>query len=459
MENKLNTSLITHNNDSVTEFSYSVVLKKDISDQVPGVGIATLINSISLKQSLLRYAISLEISLIDGINLVEDGLLALGSVIEVTLFKFEDDAPENKIFLKFYVTNIENSIQTTRQKERVYDIVAYTFPAVTNAWPLQQFYPEQKPTDVIKQIVEDRFIKPVTPFITEAEKIGTGDNWIDSKNVIKNGFIFHQIKPFDAISRLLSQSLSSQSDDSTYFFYQDYQGFKLRTARSIASDINKQRAWKYTFYPERNNPTTGNSVEQAYFRVLYLSQYDHSNYFDLIASGVLRSEIVLIDLVNRQVKTPTKTFKYEDDNKNIFLLGENNAIDTSYPIFARNKELDPRGLKYDFTPASYIAVSENAWERDDYLEEKYLYARAQRSLLEQTKITIEVYGNPAIKPGDIVNLNVPAKSAYEDDEDSNRQSGDFIVGAVKHNVKDTVFQTYVDLYKDAYEKDVLNGAP
>jgi hypothetical protein len=80
-------------------------------------------------------------------------------------------------------------------------------------------------------------------------------------------------------------------------------------------------------------------------------------------------------------------------------------------------------------------------------------------LLEQTKITIEVYGNPAIKPGDIVNLNVPAKSAYEDDEDSNRQSGDFIVGAVKHNVKDTVFQTYVDLYKDAYEKDVLNGAP
>ena len=445
-------SLITHNNDSVTEFNYSVVLKKDISIK-DGVGIATLINSISLKQSLLRYAISLEISLIDGMNLVDDGLLALGSVIEVTLFKFEDDAPENKIFLKFYVTNIENSIQNTRQKEKVYDVVAYTFPAVTNAWPMQKFYPEDTPSNVIKEIVKARFTQ-------EPDKeIGTGDNWIESKNTIKNGFIFHQIKPFDAISRLLSQSLSSQSDDSAYFFYQDYQGFKLRTARSIASDANKQRSWKYTFYPERNNSTTENSVEKDYLRVLYLSQYDHSNYFDLIASGVLRSEIVLIDLVNREVKTPTKTFEYEKDGKNIFLLGNNSSIDTSYPVFARNQELNPLDLKYDFTPASYIAVSETAWEREDYLEEKYLYARAQRSLLEQTKITIEVYGNPSIKPGDILNLNIPAKSGIDEDEDSKRQSGDFIVGAVKHNVKGTIFQTYVDLYKDAYEKDVLNGAP
>ena len=445
-------SLITHNSDSVTEFNYSVVLKKNTSVK-DGVGIATLINSISLKQSLLRYAISLEISLVDGMNLVDDGLLALGSVIEVNLYKFDDDA--NKISLTFYVTNIENSIQTTRQKERVYDIVAYTFPAVTNAWPLVKFYPEDTPSNIIKEITKERFTTPETV----DKLIGTGDNWIESKNIIKNGFIFHQIKPFDAISRLLSQSLSSQSDDSAYFFYQDYQGFKLRTARSIASDANKQRSWKYTFYPERNNPTTGNSIEKDYLRVLYLSQYEHSNYFDLIASGVLRSEIMLIDLINREVKTPTKTFEYDKDNKNIFLLGNNSAIDTSYPVFAKNVELNPLNLKYDFTPASYIAVSENAWERDDYLEEKYLYARAQRSLLEQTKITIEVYGNPSIKPGDILNLSVPAKSGHEEDEDTKRQSGDFIVGAVKHNVKGTIFQTYVDLYKDAYEKDVLNGAP
>jgi|688.fasta_scaffold58616_3 hypothetical protein len=437
--------LIVQNSSTVNEFSYSVVLKKDISSEI-GVGISTLLNTISLKQSLLRYSISLELSLVDGVNLVDDGFLSLGSVVQVTLFKFDDDLPENKITLNFYITNIENSIQTTSQKEKVYDIVAYTFPAVTNAWPLIQFYPEDTPSNVIKEIVKSRFV------VDANKEIGTGDNWIESKNTIKNGFIFHQIKPFDAISRLLSQSLSSQSDDSAYFFYQDYQGFKLRTARSIASDANKQRSWKYTFYPERNDPAAGNSVEKDYFRVLYLSQYEHSNYFDLIASGVLRSEIMLIDLINREVKTPTKTFKYEDDNKNIFLLGNNSAIDTSYPIFAKNKELNPLNLKYDFTPASYIAVSENAWERDDYLEEKYLYARAQRSLLEQTKITIEVYGNPSIKPGDILNLNVPAKSGIIEDEDSNRQSGDFIVGAVKHNIAGSIFQTYVDLYKDAYEK-------
>ncbi len=204
MEKKSAGSVITHNNDSVTEFSYSIVLKKTFSDQTPGVGIATLVNSISLKQSLLRYAISLEISIADSSNLVDDGILALGSVIEITLYKFEDDA--NKIFLKFFVTNIENSIQNTRQKEKVYDIVAYTFPAVTNAWPLLRFYPEDTPSNIIKEIVKSRFTVPKD----NDKEIGTGDNWIESKNTIKNGLIFHQIKPFDAISRLLSQSISSK---------------------------------------------------------------------------------------------------------------------------------------------------------------------------------------------------------------------------------------------------------
>jgi hypothetical protein len=444
-------SLITHNNDSVTEFTYSVILKKN--PDATGVGIATAINSFSIKQSLLRYSISLEISLVDGINLVEDGFLALGSIIEIDLYKFGDD--KNKIKLRFYVTNIENSIQTTRQKEKVYDVVAYTFAAVTNAWPLSRFYPENTPSNVIKEIVKTRFTVEGT-LETADKNIGTGDNWIESKNTIKNGFIFHQVKPFDAISRLLSQSLSSQSDDSTYFFYQDFEGFKLRTARSIASDENKKKSLKYTFYPERNNTTIENSAEKDYFRVLYLSQYDHSNYFEMISSGVLRSEIMLIDLINRQVKYPTKTFKFEDDNKKIFLLGNNSPIDTTYPIFASTISINPTGAKYDFTPASYIAVSENAWEREDYLEEKYLYARAQRSLLEQTKITIEVYGNPYVKPGDILNLTVPAKSGITEDTDSLRQSGDFIVGAVKHNVKGTIFQTIIDLYKDAYEKSVID---
>ena len=56
-----------------------------------------------------------------------------------------------------------------------------------------------------------------------------------------------------------------------------------------------------------------------------------------------------------------------------------------------------------------------------------------------------------------MNLDVPAKSGIDEHEKSPRQCGDFIVGAVKHNVKGTIFQTIVDLYKDAYEKDVING--
>jgi hypothetical protein len=312
---------------------------------------------------------------------------------------------------------------------------------------------------MIKEIAQRRFTK------AEPKRLGLEENgdWIKTSNTIKNGIIFHQVKPFAAISQLVKKSVSTEYADSAFFFYEDYQGFKFKSLRLMASDTNKEKAWKYTFYPERNNTDDAdNSVSKDFFRVLYLAQYNHTDYFNLIRSGLLRSELVFINLLTKETKTETVFNSADAEEKKrlvneVYLLGNNSPVDTSPRVFGENVPINGKDLDYDYTPASYIAISESAWERDDYIQEKYINARIQKQLLQQTKITIEVYGNPAIKPGDILNLDVPAKSAYEDDEDSKRQSGDFIVGAVKHNVKGTIFQTYVDLYKDAYEKDVING--
>ena len=232
----------------------------------------------------------------------------------------------------------------------------------------------------------------------------------------------------------------------------------------MASDTNKLKSWKYTFYPERNNTDDPeNTVNKDFFRVLYLSQYNHTDYFNLIRSGLLRSELVFINLLTKETKTE-KVFNSADAEEkkrlvtDVYLLGKNSPVDTSPRVFGENVPINAKDLEYDYTPASYIAISESAWERDDYLQEKYINSRIQKQLLQQTKITIEVYGNPAIKPGDILNLDIPARSSAEGDIETRRQSGDFIVWAVKHNIKDNIFQTIIDLCKDSYEKDVTSPA-
>ncbi len=453
------TFLIHENVGTIKEFYYAIVLKKD--QNAPGKGIASLVNSASLFSSLDDMSMSLEFSLIDSLNLIDDNYLQVGSIIEVTIYKNQDDDKYKKILkLRFYVTNIDGQIQTKNQKQKGYDVAAYTFAAVSNEWPLLERIIENTPSEMIKYIADKRCKQD------QPERIGqeADGDWVKTSNIIKNGIIFHQVKPFDAIAQLLRKSVSEEKKGDAFFFYEDYQGFKLKNLRSMASNENKKKAWKYTFYPERNNnESDDNDVNKDYFRVLYLSQYNHTDYFKLIRSGILRSELVFINLLTKEVKSE-KTFKYsvnepdtvETLKKDVFLLGNNTPIDTRPSVFGENVKIDPLNLGYDSTPASYLAISETPWERDDYLQEKYINTRIQKQLMKQTQITIEVYGNPAIKPGDIVNLNIPAKSTAEEDTQTKRQTGDFIVWAVKHTVRGNIFQTIVDLCKDAYEQDVIN---
>lgn len=443
--------LITEHKGQIKEFSYQVLLKRTADAE--GLNIASAIISFSLFSSLEDMSMGIELSLVDAINLVDDNYLQVGSILDVTLFKSENDDANKKITdLRFYITNIDGQIQAKDQKQKSYDVAGYTFAAVSNEWPFLKKIPEGTPSEMIKEIVKTRFLPK-----GDETRLGKkeNDDWYDTENTIKNGIIFHQVKPFDAISQLLKKSVGKEPRDNAFFFFEDYEGFKLKTLGSMTKKENLERAWKYTFYPEKSRDD--GDVRESYFRVLYLSQYTHTDYFHLIRSGLLRSELVYINLLDREVKsekTLSLTENIEDYEKDIFLLGNNSPIDTTPSMFGTGLPINVKDLEYDFTPASYVAISESAWEREDYLTDKYMPSRMQKELMKQTKITIEVYGNPAIRPGDIVNLSIPAKSAFKDDVETRRQTGNFVVWAVKHTVNGSNFQTIVDLCKDAYEVDI-----
>ena len=434
--------IVSFNKDKITQFSYSLILKQELTDQNP-VGIATYVDAFSFRQSLQRFSMGMEINFVDGTGMVDAGKLQVGNIIELTLYKTSED--KEKIIKNFYITNIEDSIQTTKPNERMFTIKAYTFPAISDAWPLLEKFAADTPTNMLKKIVETRFVQ-------SGNKIGEtipppGLEWVESTQNIEGGLFFHQISKSQAIKQLLERI----PEPETFFFFEDYQGFKLKTFASMV-EIGKQKKWNYVFYP--TNQTIPNRQLEDYFRVLYLSQYTHSDFFKLMKSGALRGELVMIDLKNKKVESK-KQLSFLDEKKDILVLGPNEPVKIDQRIFGNAVPFNGKSLEYDYTPASKIAISENAWERQDYLIDGFLKKRAQRALMDQTQITIEVYGNHAIRPGDIVNLDVPSRTALKDaPNNTRRQTGDFIVGAVRHNISGTFFQTYLDLYKDGYEEPV-----
>lgn len=456
---------ITHihvamNSGFINQFHCSLMLKQSLSNKgEKAYSIMGFVDNFSVRQSLLRYSMSLELAIRDSRGLIDESLMRVGSVLILSLFRDPNDPPEAKIEKYFYITNIDNSIQSANPNERVYDVTAFTYSGVSNAWPMTQLYNAGSlPSDIIKDIVKNRFT-------TLPEEVGEDTiDWIPSEHTLDTPTIFKQVAPFDAITNMLRRCTRTNKD-STYFFYEDKDKYKLKTIGEMTKQENRDAAFEYTMRPDKK--LTGN-IKEDYYKVLYLSQYNNSNYFNILKKGIHSSEVVYIDLLNRTVGNENKTnlFNYSDEEHRKTLLNIEDkprfdAFDLTKDIFEykgfADGILDPiqDQEQYDLTPASKIVFSENAWDRKDYVHEKYPYDLAQRALFEQNKISIEVYGNPQLRPGDMVKLIAPKET--QQDGQAYRISGLFLITAVKHSISGNRFQTIVDLHKDSYETDILSG--
>jgi hypothetical protein len=448
---------ITYNEGLLDKFSYRILLQQfedGTTNSSNFVGIESIVSTLSIKQELIRSSMILEMKISDAAGILENSIIQVGSVINIEICRdpYSENKDDAKVVKKlFIVTKIDNNIQSAQLKQRVFNITAYSFAGISNAWPLlySEYSGPTKPTDIIKQIVTKRFLQNGAGKIAE-------DKWVNCTNEIKNGILLHQVKPFDAISHLVSKSVSP--DNSEYFFYEDFNEFNLRTLKSMKKDSEGNEK-TFIYYQDKSQRFGTENKEQVsdYFRILYLTQHKQQDYFELVQGGAVINQVAVLDVINKEVIK--KDFRYKTSADNAFVLGSKTAYPDktlSFIAFTENAPYNESKYPYDIAPHSKIAISEKAWNRDDYLLDNYNIPVAQRTLMEQNKITVEIYGNPNVLPGDIIKMKVPNKSGIENDIESliRRQSGKFLVGAVKHNIFGTKFQTFLDLYVDSYDEEV-----
>ena len=458
---------VTFNNTVLDKFSYRILLRNPNDEYI---GIESFVSTLSIKQELIRSSMILEMKLSDARGILDSALIQVGSAIVVELCRDPESPVESstKISSKaFIVTRIDNNIQSAQLKQRVFNITAYSLAGISNVWPLSysDYSGPTKPTDIIKQIVQKTFIDKYKGFSEQIVSKIVEDNgkWIDSTNEIKNGVLLHQVKPFDAISHLISKSVSP--DKSEYFFYEDFNGFNLRTLKSMKEN-SKNIEQTFIYYQDKSQRFGSTEKEEVpdYFRILYLTQHKQQDYFQLVQGGAVINQVAVLDVINKEVIK--KHFKYEPSansdgilEKEVFVLGNKTAYpNDAFPFtaFTAAVPYNKEPYSYDIAPHSKIAISETAWNRDDYLLDNYNIPVAQKTLMEQNRITVEIYGNPNVLPGDVIKIKVPSKSGIDSDIESliRRQSGKFLVGAVKHNIFGSKFQTFLDLYVDSYNEDV-----
>ena len=76
--------------------------------------------------------------------------------------------------------------------------------------------------------------------------------------------------------------------------------------------------------------------------------------------------------------------------------------------------------------------------------------------LGQNMTTIEVYGDPEIKAGDVINLAYPEITGLTGPKDPGDAflSGKFLIGTIQHKFTKNAYVATMDLYKSGYESEV-----
>jgi hypothetical protein len=95
--------------------------------------------------------------------------------------------------------------------------------------------------------------------------------------------------------------------------------------------------------------------------------------------------------------------------------------------------------------------------------EQYIFRSMEHSLLHNFRATITIPGDPFIKVGDVIFVNLPkfAQSITGDQKLDEFYSGKMLVMGVRHTVTPAAHTTYLEVVKDAVEgtlSDASNGA-
>ena len=436
-------SLITIHKDDLREFSYDIRLKKPGGESI---GLIQFIPALAISQSIALKCMYMKGVYTDGLGLLDKNYIGVGDEIELTLYNREEESAYPKLRKSFFITEFSQVTQSTNTKRKQMVIVGMTKPGLLN-----------KTCRIRKSVrgTADRIIRDIATRTLKIE-----DN--DLKNLQKTSGSFKLIyndRPFDVIDDLSSRAIAAEGSnkDNLFFFYETIDGFKFRTVREM---VKTATVYDYKQFPTKTRTET----RDDYYRILELKQPKMNNLRELIEQGVLENAVVDFDILNQEINY--SKFDYQTEKDNIHVLG-------SYPSF--NEEVARSFLPSSNTSlesSSYSSLvkniyisSEAAYDRLETRNEKLGATEAQRNLLRENSITIKVAGNIKLMPGDIINIKTPARYEIIEQGDNPeevakifdaRLTGRFLVASVRHDLAEGLaFDTILDLYKDAYETNIM----
>ena len=330
---------------------------------------------------------------------------------------------------------------------------------------------------VSQELIKDQRTKVkkslVGPFSDIVESMLTNQLQTKKKIVIEptagvKKIVSPNLRPFDVIKMASKQSVSRDTREPTYVFYESLKGFNFR---SLASLYNQET--KIVFNkddPSTNVSNRGIDVEAELRNIL---EFEISSVNDSLVNyrtGMFASTMITHDIISKTYST--KIYNYLDEYSNETHI-DKHPIVNDLPINKRGERVS------DFPARTFVIPTSLSGSNDSqhdtltgnqpyaaYDPQRWLQRRNSQLIQLESglNVNILIHGNTLLTVGDIVELNIPFTSSslakYVGDGEQSTVDKlfrkNFLIKRIRHEFDTATspfkHQMYVNLVRDGLDK-------
>lgn len=241
------------------------------------------------------------------------------------------------------------------------------------------------------------------------------------------------------------ENATNKNNSPSFIFFENRVGFNFVTLDLLYSRPKPDHSFIWDNYTAEPLPTGSSkkSLDEDYKRILDFQSFGGFDNIKRLKSGMYGSEIIYYDLTTHQYVHTFYQPKWQED---------------------RHLNAEPlwRNISKGTSPKTVIMFGKQSYNNFDGYSAETANTKVQQkrgALLAQAeafKCTINVYGNPLINAGQLINLNIPAPtqiSSVNPDEKKiidKVQSGNYLAGSVCHRITRKQYFCTIELIKDSY---------
>ena len=275
-------------------------------------------------------------------------------------------------------------------------------------------------------------------------------------------YVIPNLRPFEAIDYLCTQSVSKKYKNAGYLFYESPAGYFFRSLESMyAVDGAAGRPHKFRYQYQIMN--TGGDVEKDMHGVIKYTLGNNINVIQNLQRGMYANKLTVHDAFNKTLKT--HTFDYYRS------FGDYFHAETEQGNRTYVKQLLPY-VPFDdtdkdisrFPDSKSMVVTETSKVHNDYefvpTKDTLPIKTSQRQSLHNNLLSMIVHGNSVLGAGDIISFDLPLLKPLREGEvqQSNPYiSGRYLITSIKHMISTEMgkYQMSLKCSKDAVKEGYI----